>query len=503
MTTNSVSKFSLTIIAALVLAACGSSGSSKPNTNSTNTTPNNVQPAPAPAPAPAATDENHQDLSAALTADTAFTGAKHVVLKESNLITNQNPGKVSSKSDKPEVLQVQNPHESLDTIVVAETRDENHNLVADKPSFYLEDFDFRAADAAAATTGKKTLAHIYVGQDTTGTNSDARANGATDTKTATQGKATGEVFVYQTGRANYVDGYKGAVVDEKGKAVAAVDANKQRNLTGSVAEVYGYRTFAMGADSAAAQTDVKDVPEQANAPFLPKDYAQLKNVQYGRVTTQLSKQDVNKLKEGLPVGSFKTQVAGYGEYGKDGTENHYFYRGINPTTAADLAEVKANRLKDSKSVQLTYKGHALTYGSINHTPSGASLPTAIGASDQLIDGTHVKAVVDLNTNKVSGSLFNNWYVDGKAKPIDVVTFEGTVGKSGSMYGTSKNLTNSNSESGMFAATLYSKDATEMGGVVASDKHEPEDQWGAVFGAALTTETKPAPTIGIGTGGNRQ
>lgn len=495
MTTNSVSKFSLTIIAALVLAACGSSGSSKPTTNSTNTTPSVPAPKPEQKPAPTtdARNENHQDLSAALTADTAFTGAKHVVLKESDLITNQNPGEVSSKSDKPEVLQVQKPHRSLDTIVVAETRDGNGKLIPDAPSFYLEDFDFRTdatAATAAATAGEKTLTHIYVSQDTTG----GTARTATDTKTATEGTANGKVFVYQTGRANYLPGFNGTVVNKDGSALTGpATTNQPRDLNKTVAEVYGYRTFAEGANSSAAQTDIKDV-NQANAPFLPENHTQLKNVQYGRVTTQLSKQNIGTLKDGLPVGSLKTKVVGYGEYGVNGTEDHYFYRGIDPTTADQLAKLKA-----AGSKKLSYAGHALTYGNIKPVPSASNIPTAIGVSGQLIEGTRVQATVDLDTNKVAGSLYNTWYIDKNARNIDVVTFEGTVGKSGSMYGTSTNKTDNDSK-GMFAATLYNENATEMGGVVASDLHDEKHQWGAVFGAALTTA--PA-TQHIGAAGNHE
>ena len=494
MTTNNVSKFSLTIIAALVLAACGSSGSSKPNANSTNTTPSANKPAPAPKPTTDARNENHQDLSAALTADTAFTGAKHVVLVKSNLITNQNSdGEISEKSDKPEVLQVQDPHRSLDTIVVAETRGKDGKLIPDAPSFYLEDFDFRTdatAATAAATAGEKTLTHIYKGQTTTG----GTARPETDTKTATQGADSGKALVYQTGRVNYLHNYNGAVVDNTGAPVANANANTQRDLKDTVAEVYGYRTFAEGANIAAAQTDIKDVA-QANAPFLPTNHAQLKNVQYGRVTTQLSGQNIGTLKAGLPVGSLDTKVVGYGEYNKPGTENHYFYRGIDPTTADQLA-----KLKNAGSKKLSYAGHALTYGNIKPAPSASNIPTAIGVSGQLIEGTRVKATVNLDTNKVAGSLYNTWYIDKNARDIDVVTFEGTVGKSGSMYGTSTNLTNPDSKSGMFAATLYNKDASEMGGVVASDAHEPAKQWGAVFGAALTTEKA---TQYIGAAGNHE
>lgn len=497
MTTNNVSKFSLTIIAALVLAACGSSGSSKPNANSTNTTPSANKPAPAPAPKPTtdARNENHQDLSAALTADTAFTGAKHVVLVKSNLITNQNSdGEISDKSDKPEVLQVQDPHRSLDTIVVAETRGKDGKLIPDAPSFYLEDFDFRTTATTAATdatAGEKTLTHIYKGQTTTG----GTARTATDTKTATQGADSGKALVYQTGRVNYLHNYDGTVVNKDGSALtsAAATINKQRDLNKTVAEVYGYRTFAEGADSSAAQTDIKDVA-QANAPFLPTNHAQLKNVQYGRVTTQLSGQNIGTLKAGLPVGSLETKVVGYGEYGDKGIENHYFYRGIDPTTAADLTKLKA-----AGSKKLSYAGHALTYGNIKPAPSASNIPTAIGVSGQLIEGTRVKATVDLDTNKVTGSLYNTWYIDKNARDIDVVTFEGAVGKSGSMYGTSTNVTDNNSK-GMFAATLYNEKATEMGGVVASDAHDKDKQWGAVFGAALTTA--PA-TQYIGAAGNHE
>lgn len=273
-------------------------------------------------------------------------------------------------------------------------------------------------------------------------------------------------------------------------------ASDQKNNTGTknaglkyVAEVYGYRTFPQTGANAnfTASGNVKD----ENVNNLPLENKQLAKVQYGRVTTHLSDHTTfNDFKKGINLGSnFDTYVVDYGTFGSEGTEDHYFYRGVDAITPEQLAKFKTEQANKGK---LHYWGHAVSYGLNNYydgNQASTNAPTAIGNTQvgKFVSGNHAHAVLDLAKNTVDGSIYNVWFKvtdttkqTGSIYNVDLVRFEGTLGDNGNIAGTS--VRQDNKAQGVFGANLYGSNAAEMGGIVASNDKTPTGKWGAVFGA---------------------
>lgn len=540
MKTNSLAKFSLTIIAAMVLAACGSSGGSdSPSTNSTaSTTAAQAaakkaadeaaaakkaadEAAAKEAAAKKAADEAAakkvadeaaakkaadeaaakkaaDEAAAALAAENSdrkadnavlrptptgsdlleksSVGAKNVVKNDSNLTTNFS-SKTDSTSNTPELMNVQSPDNELKTLVVGQVPDKNDgNKVKVAYLAGLENL----SKAAPADGKLKLEAAAIKGKDD---------------------KATADVFVYtvEAGRKNYTENYgdddpksKLKVLNAKGKDASAGNALRKSkpDNTSIVGQMYGAKIT--DGSVAGATTE-----EKMNAPFTNKLYM---NVQYGSLTSALHAQDISKLVDGVEVENTKiaTKIAKYGYTGTEGTEDNYFYRlNENNMDVAGLKKLK----NDNPNTVLKYDGHAVTYGidskwNGGDKANGGSVPTAIVAAETaaesgLISGTHVTAKINLNTNAVEGNLYNKWY-DGAlkgVKDVRLVDFTGSMSENGNIAGTSHN--NINNTGGLFGASL-NKEATEMGGVVSSNDHTAEGKWGAVFGAQLTgRETVPS------------
>ncbi|MDO4435803.1 MAG: transferrin-binding protein-like solute binding protein, partial [Cardiobacteriaceae bacterium] len=461
---------------------------------------------------------------------------------------------------------VQDPNRRLDNIVVAQPKE---GTVKDAQgtvnAIYLEEFDFSTGSAVAgqkgatfggspksttganavaglahtsgaaatladvATKGYIQLQNLYINETTRGGDpvedqGVGRGAGATEwsknlvgattpyTRTEKEGKKTGTVLLFQTGRADYTEtaGYEGGDLalakvavdaDLDGSNKAAFKKTDKSETTkyrtaGTVAEVYGYRTFA---DASVIKVTEKERGDhaQANLPlvnYVKKDDrsgaltgveykgAQLKHVQYGRVTSSLHEDELDNMKMGVLK---DTRVASYGLYGNEGTENNYFYRGVDSTNEEQLAKVLAAAKTEGK---LTYEGHAVTYGlAKDPRKSDGVIPTALSGApaDNFFSGTHVAATINVADNSVEGSLFNRFTTvkDDEFTKVNLVTFKGQLGKDGNIVGSSElayDTTKGNKE-GSFNATLYGAEATEMGGALASTKTDA-DQWGAVFGA---------------------
>ena len=532
MKTNSLAKFSLTIIAAMVLAACGSSGGSdSPSTNSTaSTTAAQAAAKKAADEAAAAKKAADQAAAAKKAADEAAAkkaadeaaakkaadeaaakkaadeaaaalaaensdrkadnavlrptptgsdllkessvGAKNVVKNKSNLTTNFSSA-TDYTSNTPELMNVQSPDKDLKTLVVGQVpdkKDGNKVKVA-----YLGGLE--NLSKAAPTDGKLTF--------------EAAVKAKKDDK-AKDDKATVSVYTVQAGRKNYTENYGGKIADPEKKTVAdPADTDKLRepDHTSIVGQMYGAKI-----------TDVKEDGKETNAPFTQKPY---KNVQYGSLTSALHAQDISELADGVKVENTKiaTKIAKYGYTGTEGTEDNYFYRlNENNMDVAGLKKLK----NDNPNTVLKYDGHAVTYGidskwNGGDKANGGSVPTAIVAAETaaesgLISGTHVTAKINLNTNAVEGNLYNKWY-DGAlkgVKDVRLVDFTGSMSENGNIAGTSHN--NINNTGGLFGASL-NKEATEMGGVVSSNDHTAGGKWGAVFGAQLTgRETGPSAKV---------
>lgn len=297
-----------------------------------------------------------------------------------------------------------------------------------------------------------------------------------------------------------------------------------RTLDTTVAEVYGYRSkarnnaktgggfdgfdtpldvmdYTIGDSAKAAKNpdDNKNLPMN-NLPLVNNYYgAKLSNVQYGRVTTALNGRAATEdyLKKGVPLdGSVPTYVASFGKYGEDGTENHYFYRGINNVGAEELKILKA----DTKNGTIVYDGHAVTYGLNNNYRGDVAIPTAIGAKAGFVSGNHAALKVNLANNEVTGHIYNKWYDNTTSTtgliPVHLVNLKGVIADNGNIAGTATRV--DNQSTGVFGATLFGK-GQEVGGSFASENHK-DGKWGGVFGGIRQADpVKAAKEAGMSVG----
>ena len=486
MKNNKFIKFSLTVACAAVLAACGSSGGSS----------NNDEAAQKAAAQQAAAQKAAAEAAKAeaLVAKTNDAGAKFVKKTQSNLNVGEGVETNSKSSVSPTDMTVE-LHPSLDTIVVAVPLNADGSVNTQAKQAYLEDFDFRGNEAN--TSGEHVLKHIYM-NGTTKDTTRGRVDGESATKTASMGEkdVDGKAFVYEEGRLNYTRKAEGKnVVDTK-------DARTDARLADSVAEVYGHRTFVDG------DSEVKNIADGdtvlANAPFTAKDAdgkytagSKLNYVQYGRVTSKLNAVQEADLKDGKDVAQYGTKVASFGGYGENGTEDNYFYRGVNSTPySATLASDLKNIYFGSEAAagKLHYQGHAVTYNLDKDYEDKSGLPNALGAEYALVSGTHVAADIDLASKNVTGNLYNRWTETNtqqqvKEHNVELANFTGTLANNGSISGSA---TKHDGAQGVLKASLYGAQAQELGGVISSN--DTANNWGASFGAKVQNTPYVAPAV---------
>ena len=499
MKNNKFIKFSLTVACAAVLAACGSSGGSGDDEAAQQQAAQQQaaqqQQAAAEAAAKAKAEaEAAAKASSAVGSSTSDVGAKFVKKTQSNLNVGEGVETNSKSSVSPTNMTVE-LHPSLDTIVVAIPVDKDGNPVENAKQAYLEDFDFRGN--TANTSGTHTLDHIYKTVDGNTTVGAARTGGEASTKTDTKGAQSGLAYVYEEGRLNYTRKAEGNnVVDTK---AARTDAR----LADSVAEVYGHRTFVAGNSEVRNEADGETT--LANAPFTAKDAAgkytagsKLSHVQYGRVTSKLHGVFEKDLKDGKDVAQYGTKVASFGGYGEQGTEDNYFFRGVNNTSAAQVGALKdAYFGSEAAGGSLHYQGHAVTYNLPDDYKLAGNLPNALGAEYALVSGTHVAADIDLASKNVTGNLYNVWTKTNTALQVDevnheLVKFNGTLANDGSIAGTATATAIKGNPDGVLRASLYGDKAQELGGLVASK--DTTNNWGAAFGAKVQNNLYKAPVV---------
>ncbi|QPB41631.1 transferrin-binding protein-like solute binding protein [Rodentibacter haemolyticus] len=532
---NNLIKFSLTLVAAGILAACSSSGGSS-NAEAEKAAQQQAEAAKKAEAEKAAAEKAAAEAQAKKDNAVVNRGGKFVNKNGSDLILD-NDAKGEHLDRLSNTAEMTVPFETysdgsasasarLDTVVVGTP---NPNQKSSKLG-YVEDFDFVGN---TANNGETTLSTIYLvnENDTTDaskTTVGGTARAKTETKTATAGTEAGKAFVYDNqDRVDYTNhGTTGGRSDVV--------------LKDSVAEVYGHRTFAQDYTTNTENgTKYGNKANQSNLPLVTaktdrlgntyfeahqvstKDGvttvrnalghentgtadsytgATLQRVQYGRVTSSLNDsaylENQRLYKDGVAPNSF---VVNYGEYGDRGTENNYFYRGVQPTTKEELAKLSGT---------LTYQGHAVAFGLHNPATDGVTGPvttTTDGADNPanaisakpsvttttpapenwaLKSGHHVQATVDLATKAVSGSVYD---VYQKANNVDRVqtlaTFKGDVAAQGNIAGTSAKAYGDKS-TGSFQANLFGPQAQELGGSIVSDAKDA-NKWGAVFGAVKT------------------
>lgn len=391
-------------------------------------------------------------------------------------------------------------HPSLDTIVVAVPLNADGSVNTKAKQAYLEDFDFRqdASDVSAShSNGTVTLKHIYM-NGTTKDTTRGRVDGESATKTASMGEndTDGKAYVYEETRKNYTHKAEGKSVED------TKEARTDERLRSSVAEVYGHRTFVAGDSEVRNEADGETV--LANAPFTAKDAdgkytagSKLSHVQYGRVTSKLHGVFEKDLKDGKDVAQYGTKVASFGGYGENGTEDNYFYRGVNntpysATLASDLKNIYFG--SEAPAGKLHYQGHAVTYNLDKDYEDKSGLPNALGAEYALVSGTHVAADIDLASKNVTGNLYNRWTETNtqqqvKEHNVELANFAGTLANNGSISGSA---TKYDGAQGVLKASLYGAQAQELGGVISSN--DTANNWGASFGAKVQNTPFVAPPV---------
>ena len=502
MKNNKFIKFSLTVACAAVLAACGSSGGSSNNDEAAQQAAQQQaaqqQQAAAEAAAKAKAEAEAAAAQAAAAeaavAKTIDVGAKFVKKNQSNLNVGEGVETNSKSSVAPTNMTVE-LHPSLDTIVVAVPLNADGSVNTQAKQAYLEDFDFRGNEAN--TSGEHVLKHIYM-NGTTKDTTRGRVDGESATKTASMGEndTDGKAYVYEQDRKNYTHKAEGKNVED------TKEARTDERLRSSVAEVYGHRTFVAGNSEEKNIADGDTV--LANAPFTAKDAngkytagSKLNYVQYGRVTSKLHAVQEADLKDGKDVAQYGTKVASYGLHGQEGTEDNYFYRGVNntpysATLASDLKNIYFG--SEAPAGKLHYQGHAVTYNLDKDYEDKSGLPNALGAEYKLISGTHVAADIDLASKNVTGNLYNVWEETNtqqqvKERPVELANFAGTLANNGSISGSA---TKHDGAQGVLKASLYGAQAQELGGVIASN--DTANNWGASFGAKVQNTPYQAPAV---------
>jgi len=271
---------------------------------------------------------------------------------------------------------------------------------------------------------------------------------------------------------------------EKNKGVNPVAMNSYSGARSFVAE---YESKAGGSyeNPSIAQRLVRgtkdDKPGETTRYSLGAIPMTLKNVQYGRVTTQL---DLDAGEKGYTDNFIRNP---YAKKGDEDSVDNYFYRGTNATTIEQMAALPS----DQKAV---YKGHALMYGIDNnyHASGGRNLPNAFaGTTDGLGLGNFVEARVDFGKKRVLGEVYNEWLLDpSKASTTrdKLVRFQGNI-SGNTVIGTADRTYIEGDDCATFKASFFGEKAEEMGGSFNSVKDSQkygdaygQNDWGGVFGA---------------------
>ncbi len=124
------------------------------------------------------------------------------------------------------------------------------------------------------------------------------------------------------------------------------------------------------AAQAAVRGTAADEPGETTRYSLGAIPMTLKNVQYGRVTTQL---DLDAGEKGYTDNFIRNP---YAKKGDEDSADNYFYRGTNATTIEQMAALPS----DQKAV---YKGHALMYGIDNNYHASGGRKMLETAADAL------------------------------------------------------------------------------------------------------------------------
>ena len=295
-------------------------------------------------------------------------------------------------------------------------------------------------------------------------------------------------------------------------AAAQAEQYKHSNAPFQAAGVIANKnTNATAADSGAKKVAGADAEYTAAG--------KLNYVQYGRVTSKLDQIQIEELREGKNIVTLGTKIGSFGGYGDEGTEDHYFYRGVVSTPYDANLKTKLGQIYGTSHTNaqgkttvnpagvLDYRGHAVTYNLDRNLNLGDKVPNAIGYTQHLVSGTHVNANINLSSGAVTGRLYNVWeYSNGQetnSVSDNLANFTGSLANNGSIVGTANKLSSTGTaqSTGTLVASLFGPQAQELGGTIKST--DTYNSWGASFGASIqntgrSTQDTTVPAIGEST-----
>lgn len=269
-------------------------------------------------------------------------------------------------------------------------------------------------------------------------------------------------------------------------------------------QVFGKNYKALESSNTGAQTS----PNSYRATYTPDgklanvELLKLEDVQYGRLTANVDALAANPLSNAdgrnthiyRPFENKQTQAS----------VDNYFARGTNPTSAANMLQVKTA----NPNMVLQYLGHARTYG-LNKDASTNNITQSTAIGNRVVEnfGDFVEARYNTATDSVNGTVYNfvretSTAADSAGTEFqknDLITFAGNV-KGNTVFGTAvaKATVNGVNQQGDLKASFFGNNAQELAGNITSTTQQDvysNTKWGSVFGAQRTIVTPPTVTGG--------
>lgn len=294
----------------------------------------------------------------------------------------------------------------------------------------------------------------------------------------------------------------GLVGYKNGVKVFGMPEDDILNLT--TTQVFGKNYKALESANIGTQTS----PNSYRATYTPDgklanvELLKLDNVQYGRLTANVDALAANPFPNAdgrnthiyRPFTNKQTQAS----------VDNYFARGTNPTSAANMLQVKTA----NPNMVLQYLGHARTYG-LNKDAGTNNITQSTAIGNRVVEnfGDFVEARYNTATDSVNGTVYNfvkeTSTAAGSAgtefQKNDLITFAGNV-KGNTVFGTAiaKATVNGVNQQGDLKASFFGENAQELAGNITSTTQQDvysNTKWGSVFGAQRTIVTPPTVTGG--------
>lgn len=336
--------------------------------------------------------------------------------------------------------------------------------------------------SAGGVSGGSTGANLHKTLQVHNNNTTINANPSTTAQIDNSGLVIFDVAA-QTAEAGATPPttYVAAGSEEKSKSKVRIFGQNAKNDTNTVVNSYKF-TGVVKTDAAGKANPAGDLSISGLTDTTAFKTTNLKNVQYGRVTSNIDMLTETQIKAGKNAEYYDSEIVAKGTADSVDT---YFYRGTNETSIKDMATLK------EAGGTFQYAGHALMYGIDNSYHGAKNDPNSnsVGGGAAVAvegKGNFVEATVNMTDRNIKGNVFNVWEV----KPTDststfrkdnVVDFKGDV--FGNTFKGDANLSYDTSKKGTVKGSFYGDKAQEIGGAFNSvTSGYGQSQWGGVFGA---------------------